>query len=472
VRATSRRWRALAAAALWTVLAVPPPAWAVPAPVVPPGPPPTGPVAPPDPTEQKAVCGAGAAMPQTDFRLQSSAEAMLGYVGAWQFSRGAGQKVAVIDTGVSRQPRLHALEPGGDYVSTGDGLQDCDAHGTLVAGIIAAAPGPDDGFAGVAPEATILSIRQNSGVYAVKGSASAQNDPNSVSPGYGNVHTLALAIAHAVDLGATVINLSEAACAPVGTGLNDGELGSSLRYAYERNVVVVVAAGNLQPQGFCGSQNPVTDPNLPLARAWESVQTIVSPAWFSDYVLSVAALTPAGQPAEFSLHGPWVAVAAPGEQITSLDPNGPGLVNAWQDQRGLVPINGTSFATAFVSGAVALVRSRFPDLSAGQVMDLIKRTAHTIGVGPNAATGYGVLDPVAALTYQLPPAAKLPKRDAGRPILIPRPRDRDDRVRNIVLAVTGVCAGLSLIVLAVLAPKRMRRAQTDDRESERSDSFA
>src|SRR5262249_20289247 len=146
--------------------------------VVPPGPPPTGPVAPPDPTERKSTCGVGAVFPQTDFRLQASAEAMLDITDAWQFSRGAGQKVAVIDTGVNRQPRLPALEGGGDYVSGTDGLEDCAAHGTLVAGIIAAAPSPDDAFAGVAPEATILSIRQNSGVYAAQGSAAAQNNPN------------------------------------------------------------------------------------------------------------------------------------------------------------------------------------------------------------------------------------------------------------------------------------------------------
>ncbi len=334
---SAQRYTALALVALWIAAVAAPPVWAVLPPVVVPGPPPTGPVAPPEPTEQKSACGLGAVFPQTDFTVQPSAEAMLGFTDAWRFSRGAGQKVAVIDTGVNRHPRLHALEGGGDYVSTTDGLQDCDAHGTLVAGIIGAAPSPDDAFAGVAPDAAIVSIRQNSGVYAVKGSGAAQDDPNAVSPGYGNVHTLALAVARAVDLGATVINLSEVACVPVGVGLDDAELGSALRYAYERNVVVVAAAGNLQGQGLCRAQNPVHDPNLPLARDWASVQTIVSPAWFSDYVLTVGALTPSGGPAEFSLRGPWVAVAAPGEQIVSLDPNGPGLINAWQDQRGLVP---------------------------------------------------------------------------------------------------------------------------------------
>jgi membrane-anchored mycosin MYCP len=458
------------AAALWTVPFAAPSAWAIPPPVVSPGPPPTGPVAPADPTEQKAACGMGAASPQTDFTVQPSAQAMLDFTDAWQFSRGGGQKVAVIDTGVNRHPRLHALDGGGDYVSNTDGLQDCDAHGTLVAGIIGAAPSPDDAFAGVAPDATILSIRQNSSAYAVKGSASAQNDPNAVSPGYGNVHTLALAVARAVDLGATVINLSEAACAPVGGGLNDAELGSALRYAYERNVVVVTAAGNLQGQGLCSSQNPVRDPNLPLVRDWESVHTIVSPAWFSDYVLTVGALSTAGEPAEFSLRGPWVAVAAPGEQVVSLDPNGPGLINGWQDQRGLVPLNGTSFAAAFVSGVAALVRSRFPTLPAGQVMELVKRTAHAGGVGPNAATGYGVVDPIAALTYQLPPMRKMP--NVGRPIAGPPQRDRDNLMRNIVLTVTGASVALSLIALAVLAPRRPPNAQPASEDRDRSESLA
>ncbi len=58
----------------------------------------------------------------------------------WPLTRGAGQTVAVIDTGVARHPRLPGLIPGGDYVSTGDGTGDCDAHGTIVAGLIAAAP--------------------------------------------------------------------------------------------------------------------------------------------------------------------------------------------------------------------------------------------------------------------------------------------------------------------------------------------
>jgi membrane-anchored mycosin MYCP len=447
-----KRWAAALAAMLCVVvLGTAPAALAIDPPVVPPGGPPGGGGGAPETTEQKSACGVGMVFPNSDFGLQPGADAMLNYSGAWKFSRGAGQKVAVIDTGVAPNPRLHALEGGGDFVSSSDGLVDCDVHGTLVAGIIAAAPSPDDAFAGVAPDAAILSIRQNSGVYSVRGLGSAQNDPNSVSVGYGSTQTLARAIVRAVDMGATVINLSEVACAPVGSGMDDAELGQAVRFAFERNVVVVAAAGNFNKQGLCSVQNDVTDPNLPLADAWKTVRTIASPAWFQDYVLTVGAVTQGAEPADFSLRGPWVDLAAPGEQITSLSPNGPGLMNAWQDQKGLVPVNGTSFATPFVSGVVALVRSRFPWMSAGEVMERIKRTAHTPDAGPNSATGYGVVDPVAALTYDLPPADQVPNPDTGRAIAgPPRPDPASVLARNVVLAVLGLSAAGAVVALAVV----------------------
>jgi membrane-anchored mycosin MYCP len=457
----ARRCAGLSGAVLVSLgISVCPPAGAVTPPVVEPGPPPAGPVGPPQPTELKAICGIPTGvLPATDFTKETSAEAMLEYRSAWRFSRGAGQKIAVIDTGVNRHPRLRALEGGGDYVSSTDGLQDCDSHGTLVAGIIAAAPSREDSFAGVAPDATILSIRQNSGVFGPVGAGgSTANDPNAVSPGFGNTRTLALAITRAVDLGATVINLSEVACAPVGAGLDDAELGRAVRYAFERNVVVVAAAGNFNSQGMCGAQNVISDPNQPLETAWNTVGTIASPAWFDDYVLTVAAVTTTAAPAEFSLHGPWVAVAAPGERITSLDSSGPGLINAQLGQQGLAPLNGTSFATPYVSGTVALIKSRFPELSARQVMDLVKRTARTPGGGPNLATGYGVVDPVAALTYQLAPVGGKPHYPAGTPISVPpQPDPGNVRARAIVLAVTAASIAGIAAAIAISAARRRAR---------------
>ena len=73
-------------------------------------------------------------LPGTDYARPDHAARTLDYRAAWRFTRGAGQRVAVIDTGVTPHPRLGAVIPGGDYVSTGDGRDDCDAHGTAVAG--------------------------------------------------------------------------------------------------------------------------------------------------------------------------------------------------------------------------------------------------------------------------------------------------------------------------------------------------
>ncbi|MDF2583272.1 MAG: type secretion-associated serine protease mycosin [Mycobacterium sp.] len=443
------------------------PAAAVEPPVVPPGPPPSGPVAPAGPTEQKTVCAVAGVRPGTDFTRPPIASVMLRHQDAWAYSRGAGQKVAVIDTGVNPNPRLPRLEAGGDYVSGSDGLTDCDAHGTLIAGIIAAQPDAGDAFAGVAPDATILSIRQNSLSFGVAGAAPGF-DPNGVTPGtgsagYGNTHTLALAVAHAVDLGATVINLSELACAPVSVGIDDTELGRAVRYAFERNVVVVAAAGNVDTQGPCSAQNGIIDPNLPLESAWQTVRTVASPAWFGDYVLTVGALSPYGEPADFSLHGPWVDVAAPGEQVVSLNPGGAGLVNAIEGSDGPAAINGTSYAAPYVAGLAALVRARFPELTAAQVMDRIKRTARTAGAGPDIATGHGMVDPLAALTATLPTGVGA----LGGPAAIPEPPvpdPADDRARNIAFAATGGCAVAMLFAAAVYAGMRGRREAGRRRE--------
>src|SRR6202000_1648683 len=81
--------------------------------------------------------------------------------------------VRVLDTGVRCGPRLPEVHPGADYVAATDGLTDCDGHGTLVAGLIAGQPG-DDGFAGIAPAARLLSLR---GASAKFSSRTSGGDP-------------------------------------------------------------------------------------------------------------------------------------------------------------------------------------------------------------------------------------------------------------------------------------------------------
>ncbi|ORB10821.1 S8 family serine peptidase, partial [Mycobacterium noviomagense] len=112
--------------------------------------PPDGPPGPAQPMRQSSYCTEVGVLPGTDFRVQPKYMDMLNLPEAWQFGRGGGVKVAVIDTGVTPHPRLPHLTPGGDYVMAGgDGLSDCDAHGTMVASVIAAEPA--NGAAAAAP---------------------------------------------------------------------------------------------------------------------------------------------------------------------------------------------------------------------------------------------------------------------------------------------------------------------------------
>lgn len=405
---------------------------------------------PPDETEKRAVCAqpylAGAVphdppLPQRILDLER----------AWKFSRGAGQKVAVVDTGVNRHPRLPELQPGGDFVSAGDGTEDCDGHGTLVAGLIAARPSPADAFVGVAPQAQILAIRQLSLQYEAK-NRSHDAAGKVAAGGYGDVLTMAAAVVRAVDLGATVINISEVSCSPAGSDTADGALGAAVKYAADRNVVVVAAAGNLD-RAACAVQNDTS--------GWNGLRTVVSPAWFTPYVLSVASTDPDGATSPFSINGPWVGVAAPGRAITSLDstPGGTGLVDTEHGDDGPLTIDGTSFSAAFVSGLAALVRSRFPDLTAAQVIDRIERTAHNPGAGRDDRVGYGLIDPVAALTAPLPPPAE---QAVGIPraIAAPTPDPGPDPVPRRV-AIIGSIALPVLLAIGWAAAAPYRRARPE-----------
>ncbi|WP_216911468.1 type VII secretion-associated serine protease mycosin [Nocardia noduli] len=401
--------------------------------------------APLEPTEQRSVCAEPLLTggPPVEPPL---AQAVLDLPTAWEFSRGAGQRVAVIDTGVNRHPRLPTLQSGGDYVSDTDGTVDCDGHGTLVAGIIAAAPSSGDAFAGVAPAAEILAIRQLSLAYEAADRRAGEQPGAITTSGYGNVLTLAGAVVRAVDMGATVINISEVACSTAGAAPQDGALGAAVKYAFDRNVVVVAAAGNVHSEGACKNQND--------RPGWSAVQTVVSPAWFDPYVLSVASIDPNGMVSELSLHGPWVRAAAIGRRIVSLDskPGGTGLVDGVQTSDGISPIEGTSFAAPYVSGVVALVRSRFPQLTAAQVVERVIRTAHAPGTGRDDSLGYGLIDPVAALTAELPDQPVAVGADSPRVMAEPsRPPGPDPLPRRIAvigsitsLAVLGIGAALSI----------------------------
>jgi membrane-anchored mycosin MYCP len=413
---------------------------------------------------------------------------------------GGGIKVAVIDTGVTPHPYFqNRLVGGGEYVkstSPAPGLEDCDGHGTEVAGIIAANPPKeaDIGFVGVAPDATIVSIRQSSQNYkedtktATPGSSSTPGSPGTSTqlpadqggggqpggdtrPGQqgggrqqeqagsaGDLKSLAQAVVHAANVpGMKVINMSVDNCRAADGGINDGEkqLQAAIRYAVDtKDVVVVAAAGNTSTG--C-AQNDQPDPNKP--------KNIVTPPWFAKDVLSVAAIDKSGGVASFSVNGPWVTVAAPGTEITSLDPavNSSGLANLTVEGSGEPSeIQGTSFAAPYVAGVAALVRAKFPALGARAVMNRITSTAQHPAApgGRDAFVGFGVINPMAALTASVASEDGIP---AAKAVQVPSdlpPLNAKDWTPMIV-ALAGAGGGLVALLITMFVVHTVRRNRPD-----------
>jgi membrane-anchored mycosin MYCP len=376
--------------------------------------------APPRPTAQREVCTPVTGTSGPDRNQLSD----LDLPRVWQLTRGAGQRVAVIDTGVSQHPRLPDVVPGGDYVFTGDGTQDCDAHGTLVAGIIAAAQDSTDSFSGVAPDVTLISIRQSSAKFAPASDRS--------SSGVGDVETMARAVRTAADLGASVINISSVACVPVASTLDDRALGAALAYAVDvKNAVVVAAAGNTGGAAQCPPQRSDA--------TWETVTVAVSPAWYDDYVLTVGSANAEGAPSAFTLAGPWVDVAASGEAVTSL---------------GSAPLSGTSYAAPVVSGLAALIRARFPTLTARQVMQRIESTAHHPPTGWDPFVGNGTVDALAAVSTDSSPPVNTSKPPPPVPVPLsrpPPPKPPNSHARDTALRGAAICVVALVGALATRA---------------------
>lgn len=422
--------------------------------------PPDGPPGPDFPMKQNAVCA-------TSAQLKGSQFATIPINSAWNLDQvqalatGRGQTVAVIDSGVNRNNRLPRLAGGGDYIAGRDGLQDCDHHGTLVAGIIGAQPSPADGFVGVAPGSSLISIRQTSGAYIVD---SARTGNSREAQASSTISTLARAIVHAAALNASVINISVTACVPVTRPVDVRALAGALHYAaVVKNAVVVTAAGNLG--GDC-STNPEPDPATPQdSRGWSNVSTISLPSMFDQFVLSVGGTNLSGDPYVMSLPGPWIGVAAPAINVVSLDPakvSGE-LINAQQSKNGIEPIAGTSFAAAYVSGLAALVRERHPGLSAYQVRERIKRTAHAPSQSLSTLVGSGVVDPMAALTAPLDPSIpSLPPEVSSQAAVPGAPPPAADTVGRTVAAIAiGSLGAILFIVLLFAAVSAGRRKGND-----------
>lgn len=281
---------------------------------------------------------------------------------------GHGILVSVIDTGVQADiPELRGkVAAGRDFIGNGsDGRTDFDtegfSHGTAMASIIAARRGYGD-IEGLAPGAEILPVAVPLGGVLTHGRDINDDDAT------------ALAITYAADHGARILNLSlggvreedrdQVSCAPT--------VQAAVAHAVDRGALVVAASGNSGDKG-----SPVEEPGVCLGVV--SVGSV-------DRGLGVSAFS--------SRHG-YLTVSAPGSEIPTLSRTaGAAYIGA-----------GTSQATAMVSAALALVWSKYPAESNRQILTRLLSTATDRGArGRDAAYGYGVIDPPAAIAAAVPAA--------------------------------------------------------------------
>ncbi|MCC3763753.1 S8 family serine peptidase [Glycomyces sp. TRM65418] len=307
----------------------------------------------------------------------------VGAPATWETTTGEGVTVAVIDSGVDADhPDLAgAVLPGRSYVDRDPGAEprllaigsdpgpvyerafgqaDPVGHGTAVAGLIAASA--DSRHPGVAPGASILPIR-------------VLDDENR----YHDSAMVGAAVEWAVDNGADVVNLS------LGGHYDSAPFAEALAYAERHDVLIVACTGNQHRDGDGAGE------------AHEDV-------WFPARVPEVLAVTGTDQRGErwpTAVTGEETDVAAPGANLTAPKAGG-----------GHKTVTGTSFASAVVSGAAALVRSAHPDWSAGQVRRALIATAAADGPG----LGSGVVDAAAAVAADvdsIPPAESAPSISPG-----------------------------------------------------------
>ncbi len=322
----------------------------------------------------------------------------------WPLTRGDGQLVAVLGTGVDAQNAQFA--PGRLEGGAGTERTDCDGRGTIAAGIVGAQPESSTTFAGVAPGAHLLPIRSTS---------SDGGDPGA----------LAEAIDRAVDRHAGVILIA----VPVAS--DSPALSSAVSRARAEGAVVVSAASASRPG----------ERTYPTA---------------TSGVLAVGSVNPAGEPVQTEA-GDYVGVAAPGAELVSTSAGAGGAVaHRW-------PVTDPGLAAAYVAGVAALVRAYHPELTGDQVVTRLTLTAHRPpSGGHDPRLGWGVMDAYTAVSSTLPadvppPGSAFPvpaPAPAVVPAAAPAPHPPDVAAGTIALAGLALAAAAGVTVAAVRRARR------------------
>ncbi|WP_437048004.1 type VII secretion-associated serine protease mycosin [Streptomyces sp. enrichment culture] len=336
----------------------------------------------------------------------------------WAESQGQGVTVAVVDSGVdASHPDLsgQVLE-GKDFTGGGNAQEDIIGHGTKMASIIAGhghGAGNTSGVIGLAPKAKILPLR----------TLQTREDRNLDE-------TWGAAVRYAVDQGAKVINLS---FGNDGGGKTLSAGRDAIAYAQAHDVVVVAAAGN---EGSVAVSEPAALPG----------------------VVSVGAVDEEANLWKDSNTGKGLTLTAPGVKIVGANktmPNGYGVSS------------GTSEATAYVSAAAALVRSKYPGLTAGQVINRLIRTAtfaHHKGLtAPDEEYGYGIVRPYSALTIDISadskenPLGQLQSTSSKTSDTSPQAGKRESSSNNTLILVGSIAIIVVIGAIAFVVSRGRRK---------------
>jgi hypothetical protein len=259
---------------------------------------------------------------------------------AHELAKGSKVLVAVIDSGVDVTHPDLAGDIAGTFDALGTGLKP-HAHGTAIAGAIAA----HGRLMGAAPAAQILAVRAFSGEGADDGTT------------FAIMSGLDWAVSH----GARVVNMSFA-------GPQDPGIARSLAAVHDKGVILVAAAGNKGAKS--PPLYPAADPN----------------------VIAVTATDAGDQLPLFANRGRYVAVAAPGVDLMLLAPNG-----------SLQFSSGTSFSAAYVTGTVALMLERKPELGPDALRQALTGTAHHLAdKATDGQAGAGLVDAYQAVLSLAP----------------------------------------------------------------------
>ncbi len=290
-------------------------------------------------------------LPENDFGgptpVPQYALAKLHVAEAHHLARGRNVLVAVIDTGIDAEhSELHGTVAGA-FDALGEEKRTLEWHGTAIAGVLAA----HSRLIGMAPEANLLTARAFT--------SSDRGPPQSTTL------ILIRALEWASSQGARVFNMSFA-------GPKDPLLLKLIETAESRGKIFIAAAGN----GGAGAP-----PAYPAAH---------------EKVIAVTATDSADRLYKMANRGAYIAVAAPGVDV---------LVATPKEKYGVV--SGTSLAAAHVSGIVALLLERRPDLTTEQVRAVLSRTARDLGhQGGAKEYGAGLADALKAVQELTPAPVK------------------------------------------------------------------